>query len=119
MSTKDAASLSEAELEREFEKLAEPTLEELTEALDDLDDERIEVDLMSGVLTIDVEGAGTMVVNSHRAARQIWLASGAQAWHFDWDGASWVSGRNGDELWGTVGLELARLLGREIELVED
>lgn len=102
--------------ESEFEILADETLEALVEALSDLEDDRIEADLESGVLTIRFDDGSKQVVNSHRAAGQIWMAAGTSAWHFGWDGRAWIASRSGDELWRTVSEKVSEKLGREIEL---
>src|SRR5262245_35435064 len=92
---------TEALSEHDFEKLADEELRELSRTLDDLDD--LEADLQMGVLTISFSDGARYVVNSHRAAKQIWGAAERSAWHFDRhaDGR-WVAAKNGDELWSTV-----------------
>ncbi len=102
--------------EPEFEILADSTLNDLIEALSDLEDDRLDADLESGVLTVRFDDGAKHVINSHRAAGQIWMAAGSTAWHFDWDGARWVAGRTGDELWVTVEAKVAERLGGEIRL---
>ncbi|HTV20814.1 MAG TPA: frataxin domain-containing protein, partial [Polyangiaceae bacterium] len=55
------------------------------------------------------------VINSHVAARQIWLAADRSAWHFDphADGR-WLDRRTGSELWQTVQALLTKKLGRAV-----
>ncbi|TKD01849.1 iron donor protein CyaY [Polyangium fumosum] len=102
--------------EREFERAADDTLRKLERALGDLDG--IEVDLQMGVLTVEFQDGTKYVINSHRAARQIWMAAERNAWHFDprAGGASWHASKDGAELWTTVQAVLSRKLGRTIEL---
>ena len=77
----------------------------------------IDPDLESGVLSIYFEDDSKYVVNSHRAARQIWMAAERQAWHFDYvaDGGQWVAA-NGDELWSTLSSTLSRKLDAVVQL---
>ena len=57
------------------------------------------------------------VVNSHRAARQIWMAAERSAWHFDLQqDKRWVAAKSGDELYAAIEGVLTRKLGREIKL---
>ena len=58
------------------------------------------------------------MVNSHRAARQIWMAAERSAWHFDYEPAQrrWVAAKSGDELWSTIASVLARKLGHAVDL---
>src|SRR5690348_301381 len=102
--------------EQEFERAAERTLHALEGALGDLDG--MEVSLSLGVLTLEFGDGAKYVVNSHRAARQIWMAAERSAWHFDYlpSGGRWVASRNGDELGATLEGVLSRKLGRAITL---
>lgn len=102
--------------ESEFEILADQTLDKMVEALSDLEDDGLEADLESGVLTVRFEDGARYVINSHRAARQIWMAAGTSAWHFTWNGQQWRASKGEDELWSTVEEKVAKKVGREITL---
>jgi CyaY protein len=103
--------------EAKFDELADRTLRALERALNDL--EGIEADLESGIVTIEFPDGVRFVVNSHRAARQIWMAAGALAWHFDVDDVTgvWTAKKSGDELWSCIEREVGQKLGRRVELV--
>jgi len=106
---------TEALTEREFEKLADDELKKLSDALDEVDD--LEADLQMGVLTISFPDGARYVINSHRAAKQIWGAAESSAWHFDWQkDTRWVAPKNGDELWSTVERLLTTKLARPVKL---
>jgi CyaY protein len=98
-----------------FEMLAGETLDQLEAALSEVDDS-LEVSLSMGVLTIEFEDGAKHVVNSHRAARQIWMSADATAWHFEWDGEAWVSTKTQEELWAVVQTKTALHLGRDVRL---
>ena len=51
-------------------------------------------------------------------ARQIWMAAGTTAWHFDHDEASdrWVARRTGDELMATVARVVGDKLGARVSV---
>jgi CyaY protein len=97
--------------EATFDDLADGALRALESALNDVDG--IEVDLESGILSIEFSDGERFVVNSHRAARQIWMAARASAWHFDVDATSrrWTATKTGDELWDCV----QRQIGEKLE----
>jgi CyaY protein len=108
--------MTEALSESEFDRAADAALRALDVALNELAD--LEADLESGILTIEFSDGTKYVVNSHRAARQIWMAAERTAWHFDLrpgEGA-WVAGKTGDELWKTVEAVVARKLGKPVAL---
>jgi CyaY protein len=102
--------------EHEFERAADETLRSLEGALGDVDG--IEIDLQLGVLTIEFSDGIKYVINSHRAARQIWMAAERSAWHFDYhpENRRWIAAKNGDELLSTVEAVLSRKLGESITL---
>ncbi len=102
--------------EQEFERAADRTLLALEGALGDLDG--LEVSLSLGVLTLEFGDGTKYVVNSHRAARQIWMAAERSAWHFDLQphAGRWVAAKSGDELHGALEGVLSRKLGRQIAL---
>jgi CyaY protein len=59
------------------------------------------------------------VINSHRAARQIWMAAVASAWHFDpADPAAgtWRAAKSGEELRLTLAKLLRERIGLEVSL---
>jgi CyaY protein len=108
---------SDAISEQEFDHVADATLRALERALDEADDE-LEVDLSSGVLTLEFSGGARYVVNSHRAARQIWMAAESSAWHFDYVASTkeWRATKSGDELWSTLAAVIGKKLGHDITL---
>jgi CyaY protein len=104
--------------EQDYEARALPELRALVDALDALELPGLECELASDILTIEHSNGDRYVVNSHRAARQIWMAAERNAWHFDWDDqrASWVAKKSGDELWGTLSRVLTTKLGQPVRL---
>jgi CyaY protein len=101
-----------------FDQLADQTLHRLLDALDRVDG--IEGELSQGVLTIGFDAGGApFIVNSHRAARQIWMAADRTAWHFDpnEDGSAWTTRKPPEEeLFGALSAALSRKLGRTVAL---
>lgn len=89
--------------EDDFDAAARAELTRIEDALADVDPDDVEVSTSDGVLRLDLRDGTKIVINSHRAARQIWMAAVASAWHFDpcTDG-KWVAARTGDELRATV-----------------
>ncbi|HMI88973.1 MAG TPA: iron donor protein CyaY [Polyangiaceae bacterium] len=102
--------------EATFDDLADGALRCLDTALNDVDG--IEADLESGILTIEFPDGERFVINSHRAARQIWMAARASAWHFDVDAKvnRWTATKTGDELWECIQREIGKKLERPLVL---
>ena len=94
--------------ERQFAAIADRTLEHLLDAVEgacpDADGE-----LHDGILTLEVAGVGTFVVNKHAPNREIWLSSPRSgAWHFGRDEAAgaWVSTRGSERLEAVLAADL-------------
>ncbi|HEX2876595.1 MAG TPA: iron donor protein CyaY [Polyangiaceae bacterium] len=104
--------------EQDYEERAIPELRALVDALDALELSGLECELSSDILTLELADGNRYVVNSHRAARQIWMAADRNAWHFDWDAerSAWVAKKTGDELWGTLSRVLSSKLGQSVSL---
>ena len=104
--------------EAEYDSVAAPELQRLIASLDELESDAIEAELASDILTIEFEDGARYVLNSHRAARQIWLSAESSAWHFDFlpDGKSWVAAKTGDELWATLTRLVSGKLGEAVTL---
>ena len=99
--------------ESEYDQRAQPELRALIEAIDALDSEALEAELSSDILSLEFSDGSKYVVNSHRAARQIWMAAISTAWHFDpVDGGGWRASKSGDELRSTI----ARLVKERVGL---
>jgi CyaY protein len=95
----------------EFDHVARDELRHLEDAFSDVDPDDVEVSTSDGVLRLDLRDGTRIVINSHRAARQIWMAAIASAWHFDpvSDG-TWRAPKTGEELRPT----LARLVKERV-----
>jgi CyaY protein len=68
------------------------------------------------VLRLDLRDGTRIVINSHRAARQIWMAAVASAWHFDPAGGAWRAAKTGEELRPTLAKVLRERIGVEVSL---
>jgi CyaY protein len=93
--------------EADFDRVARDELNALENAFADIDPDDVEVSVSDGVLRLDLRDGTRIVINSHRAARQIWMAAVSTAWHFDPAGpTAWRAPKTGEELRPT----LARLI---------
>lgn len=104
--------------EKIFDRIADDELRTLDKLLGDFDPDEIEAELSAGVLTLTLEGGNKIIINSHRAAGEIWMAAFRQAWHFaprQEDGA-WKWRTASDELHAALGRVLSQKLGRAIAL---
>ncbi|KAI9543703.1 hypothetical protein NQZ68_008750 [Dissostichus eleginoides] len=116
--------LEKSELtEAAYEKLAEDTLDSLTEYFEDLTDEAFtgadyDVVFSSGVLTVKVDREhGTYVINKQTPNKQIWLSSPSSGpKRYDWTGAHWVYAHDGVSLHQLLSKEFSIIFNKDIDL---
>src|SRR3954466_14693585 len=103
--------------EATFDKASRDELRAIEDAFEDVDPDDVEVSTSDGVLRLDLKDGTKIVINSHRAAGQIWMAAVASAWHFDpaADGA-WRASRSGDELRATLARVVHERIGLQLPL---
>jgi len=100
----------------EFDKLADAMLRRVERAVSVFDPDEVDVEMSGDVLNLTLASGQKIVINRHRAARQIWMAAQRKAWHFDPDGEGklWKVGEA--ELVSTLEQVLSSQLSRSIKL---
>jgi CyaY protein len=98
----------------DFYKTSAKALAHIDTALGEIDHEGLDVQLGGDVLTIGFADGTRFVINAHSAAKQIWMAAGTTAWHFDHEDGRWVARRTGDELMATVAQVVGGKLGTRV-----
>src|SRR5262245_46577935 len=103
--------------ETSFDQAARDELHAIEDGLADVDPDDVEITTSDGILRLDLRDGTKIVINSHRAARQIWMAAVASAWHFDPVAEGrWIASKTGDELRATVVKLLADHAGVRVSL---
>lgn len=103
--------------EKEFDRRAREALARLESSLRDVSDE-LDVDLADGILELEFADGAKFIVNSHAAARQIWLSANLAASHFAWHEPtqSWRDTKTGAELFTELGKLVAEKLSMPVVL---
>jgi CyaY protein len=103
--------------EASFDRAARDELHHLEDAFAEVDPDEVEVTTTEGVVRLELRDGTRIVINSHRAARQIWMAAISTAWHFDpaSDGR-WRAAKSGEELRATLARLLRERIGLELAL---
>jgi iron-sulfur cluster assembly protein CyaY len=102
--------------EKQFERVAFDELSRIERALGGVDG--VDADLADGILTVEFDEGPKVVVNSHTAARQIWMAANLAAGHFSYDEKTgrWFDTKSGEELWDRLRTILTERLGHPVNL---
>jgi len=98
----------------EYARAAEACLERIANWLADIED--LDLTTRDGLIQIEVDDGARYVVNRQGAARQMWLAAGARAWHYDLDPASgdWLDDRDHHRLRDRLAELVSEKLGRPL-----
>jgi CyaY protein len=106
--------------ESTFDRVGRDELSYIEDQLADVDPDDIETSTSDGVLTLTLRDGVRVVINTHRAARQIWMAAVASAWHFDppteQDPERGWRTADGQELRSTLQSVIRQRIGLEVEL---
>ena len=90
--------------ESEFREVAEQTIEDIQDAIDNCDAD-IDYDEIGGVLTLEFEGGSKIIFSKQGAMNQLWMAAKSGGFHFDFNGEKeqWIcdSGDN-EELYAML-----------------
>jgi CyaY protein len=106
--------------EQQYSERATTALHALVDALDEVSQrtDAFEVELANDILTLEFPDGVRFVINSHRAARQIWMAANTSAWHFNWhaEAQKWLCSKTNAELWQVVAEQLHIKTGKPVSL---
>lgn len=103
----------------EFAQQVGAVLDALTEGIEvaaenaDMD---LEVSRAGNVITLEFEDRSQMVINSHEAAGEVWVASKRGGFHFRPQEGQWIDTRSGRELLALVADEIGFHAGQPIDL---
>ena len=113
-----AMSSVDEEAGRSFLQNSDRLIQQVLTRLDLYDPDEIEAESSEGVVKMTFADGTKCILNRQSAARQIWLAEGAKAWHFAWEAsqARWVDTKGRGGLWSVLADILSRKLGRAIDL---
>lgn len=107
--------------EKQYLRLASDTFAEILAAFDDVDSDDADLDTAGDVISIRFRDGTRAVLNTQRPTRQIWLAGGDRAWHFDYDAdqKTWRDAKGSDdELFATVAALARRGAGLELRFAK-
>ena len=103
----------------DFITAADATLDAIGRALDAAlakSDVDVDWNLNDGILEIEGEDGGKLIVNRHVPNREIWVAARSGGFHFRNDGDRWVDTRSGATLDATLSRLLREQAGIAIDL---
>ncbi len=104
--------------ESEFQEIAEQTIEDLQDAIDNSGAD-IDYDEIGGVLTLEFDNGSKIIFSKQAAMNQLWMAAKSGGFHFNYDedGEQWVCD-NGDneELYNMLSRLSTEQAGEDVRL---
>ena len=100
----------------EFIALADQTLKQLELALETSDADLDCSMTSNGVLEIEFDDGGKIIVNRHAVAKEMWVAARSGGFHYRWDGGSWRDTRTGCELMAALSDLVSAQSGTKVDL---
>ena len=105
--------------ESEFNDIADDLLVEIEDAVEEVcDDTGVDIDYetTSGILTLEFSNGSQIIINRHAPLSQIWVASKAGGFHFDFDSdkKQWIC--SGVELYAALSEYCSDQAGQTIKL---
>ncbi|MEZ5980498.1 MAG: iron donor protein CyaY [Planctomycetota bacterium] len=101
---------------KDYEKLADTCLARVERWLEDFDPDELDFSSSDGVVKLEFADGTVHVLNRQAGSHQMWFAAGARAWHYDWNGSTWVDDRDGHDLYDNLARTVGEKLGRAVEL---
>ena len=105
--------------ESDFDQLAEDTMIEVEEAIDNSGAD-IDYDTGGGILTLEFANGSQIIINKQAPLCQIWVAARSGGFHFDYDADSnsWLLQGKSDELFASLSRYCSEQAGEPVELVK-
>jgi CyaY protein len=104
--------------ESEFQEIAEQTIEDIQDAIDNIDAD-IDYDEIGGVLTLEFENGSKIIFSKQGAMNQLWMAALSGGFHFDYNEADekWIcdSGEN-EELYNMLSRLATEQAGEDVTI---
>ena len=91
--------------ESEFHGAVDAILSRVEASLED--EEGLEVDLESGILTVTCDDGTKIIVNRQTPNREIWVAARSGGFHFAFRDGAWRDTRGGEELFASLARVIA------------
>ena len=102
-----------------FSLRAERSLEEILASMEDCEElDDFDMDIVDGVLTLEFDDGGQVIINRQEPLEQIWVASPLGPAHFAFGSTrdGWFDDKTGEPIFDTLENALAKKLGKPVSL---
>ena len=102
--------------DNEFRELSDACLTKVAKWLEDLDPDEVDYTAGDGVVTIEFGGGAKFILSRQSQMKQMWLAAGAHAFHYNWDAsrATWLDDKDAHELFQRLAESISEQVGHPV-----
>lgn len=104
--------------DQEYQREAATCLARVARWVDRVNDDGLDMTTTDGLVALEFDDGAKYVLNRQGGSRQMWLAAGARAWHYDWNGQGWVDDRDGHRLEARIVEVVAAKLGHPVPPID-
>ena len=104
--------------EQEYQSRAAAFLARVARWVDQVNDDGLDMSTSDGLVALEFEDGTKYVLNRQSGNHQMWLAAGARAWHYVWDGTAWVDDRDRHKLETRIVEVVSTKLGRTVPAID-
>ena len=102
----------------EFRERSDACLGKVAKWLEDFDPDEVDFTTADGVVTIEFAAGAKFILSRQSQMKQMWLAAGAHAYHYNWDSAKalWLDDKDGHDLFPCLAEAISEQVGHPVEL---
>jgi CyaY protein len=103
--------------DNEFRERSDATLTKVAKWLEDFDADEVDYTTGDGVVTIEFSSGAKFILSRQSQMKQLWLAAGARAFHYNWNAArsAWLDDKDNHELSARLPEVISEQLGHQVE----
>ena len=100
----------------EFRDVSDACLGKVAKWLEDLDPDEVDYIAGDGVVTIEFAGGAKFILSRQSQMKQMWLAAGSHAFHYNWNSArsAWIDDKDSHELFQRLAESISEQVGHPV-----
>ena len=105
--------------ENEFRERSDACLNKVAKWLEDFDPDEVDFTTADGVVTIEFASGAKFILSRQSQMKQMWLAAGAHAFHYNWDPtrSTWLDDKDNHELFPRLAESISEQLGHPVDAI--
>jgi len=104
--------------DNEFRERSDACLGKVAKWLEDFDPDDVDFNTADGVVTIEFAAGAKFILSRQSQMKQMWLAAGSHAYHYNWDAgkAVWLDDKDSHELFQRLAESISEQTGHPVKL---